>query len=505
MDKSGEIQQEQENVTGVAPCASQMAYSHNQNDPLVASGPPFVAVPTPAQPLAAFSNSIDQLQQQQDFHHQLQQQQQQQLKVFWENQMQEIVQTNCFSKHSFPPTHIKRIMKMDEDVQLVSANAPVLFAKACEMFLLDVTLRSWFHAKENKRSKLQKNDIAAAIENIAAFDFLLDIIPKDELKEEEGPGIAESTIPIAEGHGIAQTGPAADLPPQHPVGSTGMVMGNPFDQAALYSTLHPQPPNPNPRPPQQQSTTLYSTIPIEEGRGIELSTIPIAEGLRIAQSTIPIADGLGIAQSNIPITGPANQMQEIIQTDCFSKHSFPPTRIKKIMKMDKDVLQVSADAPVLFAKACEMFIFDLTSQSWTQAKEIKRNTLQKSHVAAIIASNVAFNFLVDIIPKDELKEEEGPGILGFAQSTIPIMGPAADLPYNDVPPQHPVGSTEMIMGNPIDQATLYSTLQPNPNPQPTQQQSTTLHSTQLPRPPYEAMSSFMELLLGAVYFSSIVV
>jgi hypothetical protein len=32
-------------------------------------------------------------------------------------------------------------MKSDEDVRMISAEAPVLFAKACELFILDMALR----------------------------------------------------------------------------------------------------------------------------------------------------------------------------------------------------------------------------------------------------------------------------------------------------------------------------------------------------------------------------
>jgi len=47
-----------------------------------------------------------------------------------------------FKNHNdLPLARIKRIMKCDEDVRMISAEAPVLFAKACEMFILELTLR----------------------------------------------------------------------------------------------------------------------------------------------------------------------------------------------------------------------------------------------------------------------------------------------------------------------------------------------------------------------------
>ena len=43
--------------------------------------------------------------------------------------------------NDLPLARIKRIMKSDEDVKMISAEAPVLFAKACELFILDMGLR----------------------------------------------------------------------------------------------------------------------------------------------------------------------------------------------------------------------------------------------------------------------------------------------------------------------------------------------------------------------------
>ena len=50
---------------------------------------------------------------------------------------------------------------------------PVRRAQACEMFILELTLRSWSHSEENKRRTLQRNDIAAAITRTDIFDFLV--------------------------------------------------------------------------------------------------------------------------------------------------------------------------------------------------------------------------------------------------------------------------------------------------------------------------------------------
>ncbi|XP_078432617.1 nuclear transcription factor Y subunit C-2-like [Wolffia australiana] len=174
-------------------------------------------------------------QQVQQFHHQQLQQQQQQLQSFWSNQMMEIEGTTDFKNHSLPLARIKKIMKADEDVRMISAEAPVVFAKACEMFILELTLRSWIHTEENKRRTLQKNDIAAAITRTDIFDFLVDIVPRDELKE-EGLGLPRATLPIV--------GAPADAIPYYYVPAPGMIMGKPVDQSAassMYATQQTHP------------------------------------------------------------------------------------------------------------------------------------------------------------------------------------------------------------------------------------------------------------------------
>lgn len=138
------------------------------------------------------------LQQQMQYQH-IQQQHQQQLQLFWQQQMGEVEQATDFKNHQLPLARIKKIMKADEDVRMISAEAPVVFSKACEMFILELTLRSWIHTEENKRRTLQKNDIAGAITRTDIFDFLVDIVPRDELKE-DGLGIPRAPVamPTAE-------------------------------------------------------------------------------------------------------------------------------------------------------------------------------------------------------------------------------------------------------------------------------------------------------------------
>lgn len=64
---------------------------------------------------------------------------------------------------------------------MISAEAPILFAKACEMFIVEMTHKAYYYAKRNNRKTLQRNDIASAITDTEIYDFLLDIMPRDEM------------------------------------------------------------------------------------------------------------------------------------------------------------------------------------------------------------------------------------------------------------------------------------------------------------------------------------
>jgi nuclear transcription factor Y, gamma len=176
--------------------------------------------PFPANPAQMSSQHQLVYQQAQQFHQQLQQQQQRQLQQFWAERLADIEQTTDFKNHSLPLARIKKIMKADEDVRMISAEAPVVFAKACEIFILELTLRSWMHTEENKRRTLQKNDIAAAITRTDIYDFLVDIVPRDDM--EEGVGLPRAGVPPI-------GGPADAYPyyymPQQQMAGAGMVYG----------------------------------------------------------------------------------------------------------------------------------------------------------------------------------------------------------------------------------------------------------------------------------------
>lgn len=110
---------------------------------------------------------------------------------FWPKVMEDInkLTANDFKNQELPLARIKKIMKLDDDVKImmISAEAPVLFAKAAEIFITELSLRAWLHTEDNKRRTLQRNDIAMAVSKYDQFDFLIDIVPREELKPVKKP------------------------------------------------------------------------------------------------------------------------------------------------------------------------------------------------------------------------------------------------------------------------------------------------------------------------------
>ncbi|GAA0153357.1 DNA-binding transcription factor [Lithospermum erythrorhizon] len=238
MNHSQQTQPQQQ--LGSTPGGGQIAFSTTtyQTTTNVAASAGVMAVASSNQPANAFPTPAHQLsyQQPQNFHNQ------QHLQSFWAKQLHEVEQTTDFKNHNLPLARIKKIMKADEDVRMISAEAPVIFAKACEMFILELTLRSWLHTEENKRRTLQKNDIAAAISRTDVFDFLVDIILRDELKE-EGLGLAKAALPFL-GSPVDSI-PYYYVPPTQnalPVVPPGIMMGKQNDQSALFAGQQTQVP-----------------------------------------------------------------------------------------------------------------------------------------------------------------------------------------------------------------------------------------------------------------------
>ncbi|KAF9685807.1 hypothetical protein SADUNF_Sadunf03G0092400 [Salix dunnii] len=79
--------------------------------------------------------------------------------------------------HSLPLARIKKIMKKSgDDVKMISGEAPILFSKACELFIEELTQRSWMMTIQGKRRTLHKEDVASAVMATDILDFLVNLV-----------------------------------------------------------------------------------------------------------------------------------------------------------------------------------------------------------------------------------------------------------------------------------------------------------------------------------------
>ena len=176
------------------------------------------------------------------------------LRKFWREQMEEIQATSDFKTHLLPLARIKKIMKSDEDVRMISSEAPVLFAKACEMFILELTTRAWVHAQESKRRTLLRSDIAAAITKTDIFDFLVDIVPRDDFKEDgmNVPRAPPAAVALgAPGGGDGQGG----------AGQAGAVPAVPYNPGMYYMQPPPGTMAGGQWPPQMSQDPYQNQMP----------------------------------------------------------------------------------------------------------------------------------------------------------------------------------------------------------------------------------------------------
>ncbi|KAK0718390.1 CCAAT-binding transcription factor subunit AAB-1-like protein [Lasiosphaeria miniovina] len=145
------------------------------------------------------------------------------LTAYWQQTISHLEgDTHDYKLHQLPLARIKKVMKADPDVKMISAEAPILFAKGCDIFITELTMRAWIHAEENKRRTLQRSDIASALAKSDMFDFLIDIVPREEAashKRATGQTASAQSAP-------AQSQiPASNHGGQHSMGSTDYALG----------------------------------------------------------------------------------------------------------------------------------------------------------------------------------------------------------------------------------------------------------------------------------------
>ncbi|KAK9277042.1 hypothetical protein L1049_006581 [Liquidambar formosana] len=90
--------------------------------------------------------------------------------------------------HSLPLARIKKIMKKSgDDVKMISGEAPIVFSKACELFIEELTQRSWMVTMQGKRRTLHKEDVASAVIGTDIFDFLVNLVSDSNHSQDTTP------------------------------------------------------------------------------------------------------------------------------------------------------------------------------------------------------------------------------------------------------------------------------------------------------------------------------
>jgi len=207
------------------------------------------------------------------------------LSTYWQQTISALeTETHDYKLHQLPLARIKKVMKADPEVKMISAEAPILFAKGCDIFITELTMRAWIHAEENKRRTLQRSDIASALAKSDMFDFLIDIVPREEASSHAkrnpaqggagtagGPatsGQSSNQLLPPQGNVQQQPQPGHSQQPQHPMGPPEYTLGNnPISQEQEYrpqpgAIYAPQvPPDPTTgyvQPPQQMFEGMYN-------------------------------------------------------------------------------------------------------------------------------------------------------------------------------------------------------------------------------------------------------
>ncbi|KAI9741866.1 MAG: hypothetical protein M1834_000254 [Cirrosporium novae-zelandiae] len=159
------------------------------------------------------------------------------LTTYWQQMINHLEGDNHdYKQHQLPLARIKKVMKADPEVKMISAEAPILFAKGCDIFITELTMRAWIHAEENKRRTLQRSDIANALARSDMFDFLIDIVPREEASSHAKRSGGQSHTSQAAASAPTQ-GQLPQQPPPQPPQQHHMP---PPDYSHLGQPMHPE-------------------------------------------------------------------------------------------------------------------------------------------------------------------------------------------------------------------------------------------------------------------------
>jgi hypothetical protein len=113
-----------------------------------------------------------------------------------------------------------RVMGLDPAVPIApTTDAPALLTRATELFVEQLTREAWAHAGQSGRNALLRSDVAAAVMQNEAYDFLLELLHKDDaypyaVPFMEGSGAGRAAAGGAHGRGQSSGHAPTPLPPR---------------------------------------------------------------------------------------------------------------------------------------------------------------------------------------------------------------------------------------------------------------------------------------------------
>ncbi|CAD6268042.1 unnamed protein product [Miscanthus lutarioriparius] len=105
---------------------------------------------------------------------------QQTIDEFWRKKQDEIEAIEDFSKRVIPMTCLKKVLCAEKGKMMMTFDTPSFATKACEIFVQELSLRSWMCANSHHRDIILDSDIAEAIASMESYDFLNDVLCKHQ-------------------------------------------------------------------------------------------------------------------------------------------------------------------------------------------------------------------------------------------------------------------------------------------------------------------------------------
>ncbi|KAK4055776.1 CCAAT- binding transcription factor component [Microbotryomycetes sp. JL201] len=109
---------------------------------------------------------------------------------FWQHTVNVAEQSEeDFKYQALPLARIKKVMKIDPEVKMISSEVMVLFEKACQIFIQEMTARAHLVSLDAKRRTLTRNDVEEATSKSDVFDFLIDLLPPRQATTSTNGGV----------------------------------------------------------------------------------------------------------------------------------------------------------------------------------------------------------------------------------------------------------------------------------------------------------------------------